>query len=198
LEIALRREEDIARSEYVALSRSFIFWMQNTGIVWGDAAPRNILINSQTKEICLVDFEKGCLLQDNPYSIDEFNNAVRGIVHEEFSAFLHPDEQLTVFGDVWQIQEDALVLATYLRGKRERILYERLFGNLQNEIPLQQAVSVQRLMSEIVTPFRTETGIFFPLVYLAESESAENYVETLLQLKNLDRNLWPSFLSNKS
>jgi len=197
LELLLRSENHDTRKKFVDFTKIFIEWMKNAGIIWRDAAPRNVAVNEETKEICIFDFEKGSLLQDRPYSTEEFNSAIRGIVYEEFAAFLFPEEQQQVFGDVW-VAEDVLISQNYFRGRRERILYKRLFGDLKDRLCLKKVVSVQRLMAEVVTPYLVEGKVFFPLIYLAKSKSAEEYINLLLELVTLDRSDWPDFLSRRS
>ena len=196
LELLLRSENEETRRKYVDFTKTFVSWMRETGTIWVDAAPRNIAVNEETKEIGIFDFEKGSLLQDKSYTPQQFNTIIRGIVCEEFSAFLFPEEQQQIFGDIWT-DDDILVSQNYLRGKRERILYGKLFGNLEDQIPLKNAISVQKLMAEITTPYLVEGEIFFPLVYLAESKSAEEYIGLLLEMVSLDKSAWRDFLSQR-
>ena len=196
LELLLRSQNLNQRKEFVDFTKAFIGRMKKSGTLWVDAAPRNILINIRSREICILDFEKGCLLKDKPYTEEEFRFNVRGFISEEFGAFLFPEEQDQIFGSIWS-EEDKEVSVNYLRGKRERILYTKFFGEMGTEISLSKVMIIQRLMLAVVTPYFIGEEVFSPLVYLAESQSAEEYVGRLLDLISTERSNWSTVLVKK-
>lgn len=195
LEILLLDLDTSSRTKNIDILKSFIAWMKQKGIIWKDAAPRNILIDKEERIICMVDFEKGNILRNSPYSDSEFNSHVRGIVFEEMCAFTFPQEQQLIFGHIWE-EEDRIIPVTSFRGKREPILYRRLFGEFSDQISTQKLAYVQKLMADTVTPYYIHDSAFFPLVLLAKAGSPERYTSLLLELTEIPRDRWPEYLTN--
>lgn len=195
LEILLRETNRENRVELVELIANVIGWMKQSGCLWIDAAPRNILIDNNAKSIGFVDFEKGAILQDFPFTNDVFSLYVRGIINEEFSAFLFQHEQEIVFGDIWNVR-DMPISNELIQGKREKLLYEYAFGKIGNEVSLADLTLIQKLMSEMVTPFYVEDEVFYPLVYLDHYRGAESYTNAIIELSKIDKVDWPAFLKS--
>ena len=65
------------------------------------------------------------------------------------------------------------------------------------EISLSKVMIIQRLMLAVVTPYFIGEEVFSPLVYLAESQSAEEYVGRLLDLISTERSNWSTVLVKK-
>lgn len=91
LELLLRNTFGEERKKLVEFTGSFFNWMQTNGILWHDAAPRNIIINNSSQLVCLVDFERGFVESDTPFETNEFKRNIRGLIVEEFSALLFLD-----------------------------------------------------------------------------------------------------------
>lgn len=196
LEILLSETDQNTRDKYVGFLCSFIEWMREKGIFWKDAAPRNIIINEEQRRICLVDFERGCSFQYQGYTKQEFNRHLQGLVFEEMSAFLFINEREVVFGNIWE-EEDGMISKSVFRGKREPLLYQKIFGSFQEQISMSNLNFIRRFMAEMLTPYYLKDGkLFFPLTKLARAGSPEKYTSLLLELLQIDKDEWPNYLSN--
>lgn len=196
LEVLMQTSNSESRRQSVTFLKYFIQWMRLNGIVWNDAAPRNILINQNKKEVCLVDFERGCVFQEWPYSQTDFDFLIRGLVFEEMSAFLFTEERNEIFGNIWY-GEDKIITSKSFRGKREPILYMNIYGEFGEFISSDKLNRIRMLMADMLTPYKLENGtIFFPLTILANAGSPEKYANLLLKLTQIDKKEWPRFLTN--
>ena len=186
----------VSRTQNVNFTHHFIEWMKNTGTFWRGVAPRHILINSNQKEISLLDFERPITLKQNGFNNEEYTKLLRGLVHEEFCAFLFEDEQHLIFPNFWNInvsQED--IPLNIIHGKRVKLLLEYFFGQLRETVQTEQLHFVYKFMSSIVTPFFIENKPFFPLKAIDETaREPKDYVDTILQLSKIDKSKWPTYL----
>src|SRR3989338_28328 len=97
METLLKNVEDFQRNRWVLLTREFLHALRKTGFLWGDCAPRNILIDQTNKSIWLCDFERELNITTSPVQEKEFTRYLRNYAWEEFSCFLFPEEQNIVF-----------------------------------------------------------------------------------------------------
>lgn len=184
------------RKQNIDFTHQFFEWMKATGTFWRGAAPRHIVINSNQKEISLLDFERPVTLRQIGFKDEEFNTLLRGLVHEEFCAFLFDDEQSVVFPDIWKIESyNEVIRLNTIHGKRIKLLLEFFFGFLGETIRTEQLHFVYEFMSSIVTPFLFEGKQFYPLKAIdKKTKMAEDYVDMVLQLSKIDRSQWPTYL----
>lgn len=182
------------RIQYIEFVKNFIHWMESTGTFWRGAAPRNLLINSRDKTICMVDFERPITVKESTFTHPEFNALARGLVHEEFCAFLFESEQSEIFPDIWSnISSDPIPLVS-IHGKRVKILLDNFFGPAEESVKPEQLMTVYKFMSSIVTPFLIKEKPFFPLQHIDNKiNGPESYVRTILELSQLDRSAWPAY-----
>lgn len=193
---ALLSSVDNDRKQTVNFTHNILEWMKNTGTFWHGIAPRHIVINSDQREITLLDFERPVVLRQNGFKDEEFDSLLRGLVHEEFSAFLFENEQPRVFPTIWKSEVSTNdILVNTIHGKRVKLLLENFFGLLGDVIKAEQLHFVYKFMSSIVTPFFVDGKAFYPLKAIDErTREADKYVETVLQLSRMDRLSWPEYL----
>lgn len=184
------------RTQNINFTHQFLEWMKTTGTFWRGVAPRHIIINYDQKEISLLDFERPINLKPDGFDNEEFNNMLRGLVHEEFCAFLFEDEQQVVFPDIWKTKElNKTIPLSVIHGKRVKLLLEKLFGPFGESVQTEQLHFVYRFMSSIITPFFIEGKPFYPLKAIdKKTKGAESYVDILLQLCKMDKPQWPRYL----
>lgn len=190
LENLLKHAQGEERHRLVNLTTQVVTWMRTSGVLWRDAAPRNILVDMSGRKITLLDFERPLVLKWNQFEDDEFNLLVRGNITEEFSAFLLPDEQEKVFPNVWQDGAQALIDKSSILSGRQIILTERLFGPQDEKVLVQHLAAAQRMMAEVVTPFFVDGEMFFPLLYIEKSPTSQDYIDKVVELYNTPRELW--------
>lgn len=196
LEIILKNATQNDRLQYVELSASVISWMKQNGILWRDAAPRNTLINHASRKIVLLDFERPLLLKSGRFEDSEFNLLVRGNITEEFNAFLFEPEQESVFPRVWEGNEDVVIDKKSILSGRQIILLEHLYGKQDNEVKAVELAHAQQMMSNTVTPFYLDGEPFFPLIYLEKCATAGEYIDKVIELQNIPKQLWKEILKN--
>jgi len=195
LEASLSSVEN-GRNNNINFTHQFLDWMKATGTFWRGVAPRHIVTDFAKKEISLLDFERPLVLRSGGFNVDEFNELLRGLVHEEFSAFLFENEQKIIFSDVYKTESpDKLINLSSIYGRRVKLLLAHFFGPLEETVKTEQLFYVYQFMSSIVTPFFIDGKPFFPLKEIDErTRDAQNYVNTVLQLSQIDRPQWPAYL----
>lgn len=185
-----------SRTQNVNFTQCFINWMKKSGTFWRGLAPRHILINSDQKEISLLDFERPNTLKQNGFNDEEYTKLLRGLVHEEFCAFLFENEQHLIFPNFWDtnvFKQD--IPLNIIHGKRVKLLLEYFFGQLGETIQTEQLHFVYKFMSSIITPFFVENKPFFPLKAIDETaREPKDYVDTVLQLSKIEKSEWPTYL----
>ena len=181
------------RRRLVTLIHDFILWMQHTGFLWRDAAPRNMIVHESAGHITLVDFERPLIMQNEPITDDVFRLNLRGNIHEEFAAFLSPEEQDRIFGTIWNPISISHVPRESILSIRQLLLLKYFYGDVPDQVPIENLVRVQRLMVEVASPISTVHGLFFPMLYLAKGDSAPQYLETVLALDSLPKEQWPQY-----
>lgn len=177
--------------------KSFFFWMKCKGFFWKGIAPRHIIINESERTIYILDFERPLENFDKPFSEEKLTSLMRGLVHEEFCAFLFKEEQDMIFGNIWLDPKPKSVPKSSITSKRQLALLEAFGGGLNEEFPVGQLVYIERVMSYAVTPFILNNEPFFPLLYLEELKSLENYVRTVLELSQTERIRWKNILEKR-
>lgn len=193
---ALLSSDKVDRNDKVNFTKQLLEWMKDTGTFWCGVAPRHIVTDQVKNEVSLLDFERPLALKKGGFSVEEFNNLLRGLVHEEFSAFLFENEQKNIFSDIYKTEfPNKLINLNSIYGRRVKLLLAHFFGPLEETIKTEQLFFVYEFMSSIVTPFYVDGKPFFPLKEIDErTRVAENYVSTVLQLSKIDRPQWPAYL----
>lgn len=184
------------RQQKIDFTYQFLYWMKSTGTFWRAAAPRHIIVNSEQKEITLLDFERPVALKEGPFDEDEFNRKLVGLVHEEFSAFLFESEQNAVFPDVWNLNSPKeIIRLDTIHGKRIKLLLDNFFGPIGETVQNDQLYFIYKFMSSVTTPFLIQGSPFYPIKAMDErTRKAEDYVKIVLDLSKLERSEWPAYL----
>lgn len=198
VELLLRSVFGEERHRIVIFLLDFMRWMCKMGMFWEGAAPRHLIVDELGKRLSLVDFERPIIFQKFSFSEKEFKTLLRGIVHEEFCAFLFENEQKAVFANIWDDVSQGEIPASSVRSARQLILYEKFFGKPEERVSVKQLAFVQRFMAGIVTPFLINNSPFFPLVALDKIRGAQNYVEAILELDKTERVEWPRVLARRA
>jgi len=184
------------REKYVHLCAEIISWMKNSGVLWHDAAPRNIILNTEKKTVSLVDFERPLDIKGKPYNNFDFKRHIRGNIHEEFCAFLFEDEQQYVFPKIWDYKATDSYSRNSITSHRQLMLVDKIFGQSNENIPASQLISVQKIMSSVVTPYHFQGKVYFPMLYLAKSQGPEEYINRVIKLKNTPKEKWQEIILN--
>lgn len=187
---------DENRPAIIDFTQKLLTWIKETGTFCRGLAPRHVVLDINNNEVALLDFERPVMLKSDGFSENEFNDKLKGLVHEEFSAFLFENEQQKIFPDVWRDEDcqDEIDLET-IHGKRIKLLINNFFGSHKKTISREELYFVYRFMSHIVTPYLIDGKEFFPLKAIDKKvRGAENYVDTVLTLRTMDRNEWPKYL----
>lgn len=170
-------------------------WMKSSGTFWRGAAPRHIIINKLRNEVSLLDFERPIKIKKDGFEDAEFQSMVRGLVHEEFCAFLFDSEQSSIFPHIWDHDENQQVEIGSIFGKRINLLIKYFFDPKDNRIPLEQLLFVYKFMSSVVTPYLVEGKPFYPIPILDKiAREPEDYVKVVTNLIKMDRQSWPHYL----
>ncbi len=188
------------RDECVDFLANFMQWMSTSGTFWKGLAPRHILIDETSKQISLLDFERPLLLKSDGYTSEEFNNLLRGLVHEEFCAFLFDSEQNTIFPNMWDnMHESNTLQLDSIHGKRVKLLLEKIFGPLEETVTEAQLNFIYKYMSAVVTPYFVDGKAFYPLVAIDKKvRGAENYANLVLTLSKIEKSEWPNYLKDET
>ncbi len=187
---------DENRPAIIDFTQKLLTWIKETGTFWRGLAPRHIVLDTNNNEVTILDFERPVMLKNGGFFESEFNDKLRGLVHEEFSAFLFEDEQQKIFPDIWKDEnyKEEIDLEA-IHGKRIKLLLNNFFGLHEKKTSREELYFVYRFMSYMVTPYLIDGKEFFPLKAIDKKvRGAENYVNTVLTLMTMDKNKWPKYL----
>jgi len=124
--------------------------MKGTGFLWGDFAPRNIIIDWFNSIMWLCDFERKIVLRECPVSDVGFTRYIRNYSFEEFSSLLLIEDQNILFDGLFT-EEFGKVAIENISSKRKKEILRRLFGN-NDFYNLGQLCEVEDLMAFVATP----------------------------------------------
>lgn len=178
------------RNALLYILHQFIFLLREIGLLWGDLAPRNIIINLAKRQIRLVDFERPLVLQHRKTNSLFFSRFLRGYAKEEFSSHLTRQEQKQFFNGL--IYNDDRPKERYLseiKSKRMGALLHELFGE-NNSYTGDQIRIVENLMANIATPFSIGNKYFFPseiVDQISSRKGAKEYANIARQLCRRNR-----------
>lgn len=117
------------REQIVALLESFIGLVKTHGFLWGEIAPRNMILNEPQKTVTLVDFEKPLSIHGRSIDDYAFYRFLSMYAREELSAFLLPDEFNRVLGKHLRPPDASRTTDTSAIGSsRKRHLLSHFFG----------------------------------------------------------------------
>ena len=188
METLLKNVEDFQRNRWVLLTREFLHALRKTGFLWGDCAPRNILIDQTNKSIWLCDFERELNITTSPVQEKEFTRYLRNYAWEEFSCFLFPEEQNIVFHGLMCDEGPQIIQSTAISSKRKKKLLSNLFG-IKAAYKIEELRVVEQIMVSVATPFIYNNKPFWPMLYLDqinEKGGSDQYASTVQRIRNLE------------
>lgn len=138
---------------------------RNIGFLWGDFAPRNMLLDGVSSTVRLVDFERQLELLP-VVGKRKFVRYVREYSREEFASFFTTEEQNVLFGEILEQEDDDLFIPTlHIRSRRKRVLLQSLFG-MREQYQIRDVRYVEDLMVHVATPLELEGVYRFPMELL--------------------------------
>ncbi|NCN07884.1 hypothetical protein GW933_04360 [Candidatus Falkowbacteria bacterium] len=150
LEEYLRGCSSIDRVRLLSTLKHLLLAMKGTGFLWGDFAPRNIIIDWFNSIMWLCDFERKIVLRECPVSDVGFTRYIRNYSFEEFSSLLLIEDQNILFDGLFT-EEFGKVAIENISSKRKKEILRRLFGN-NDFYNLGQLCEVEDLMAFVATP----------------------------------------------
>jgi len=173
---------------WISLLKEMFFNLRNTGFLWGDFAPRNMVFDNIARTICIFDFERNQVLQNRPAGIEQFSRYVRNYAREEFSCFLLKDEQSLLFSDFLVEERPMNIALSSLESKRKSNLLRTMFG----ERSYYSTYEIQRaedIMVDVATPLEIDGSKVFPMDFLDEiatTGGVDEYVNAVQKIKNIN------------
>lgn len=156
LEISLR--DNCTYSFGAEVMKNILSFMTTIDFFWLDFAPRNIIISEQTREIFLVDFEKGFL--SSYHSAYEY----LALIMEEYSAFLLPVDNpyLDDLDSLFHKNKDLLRVHLLRKSKRIAALINLLGKSQIDRADTDIAIYIALIRAQI--PRKKRDSIQFPIV----------------------------------
>ena len=188
IEQLLRRSFGNKREVLLSLLREIFILFKTNGFLWGDFAPRNMLLDQDEKILWLVDFERNLYLKDCSIDSFLFNRYVCDYSREEFSCFLNIQEQSFLFRDFLEENYIGFLPISQIASKRKRLLLATIFGE-KVLYALRQIKEVEDLMVDVATPFCVNDVFFFPMDSLDRIGSkggSHEYAKTVMAIRSLD------------
>lgn len=200
LEQKLETTFDETRNKYLDITKAFVLWMKTTGTFWAGAAPRHIIINDPNKTVSIVDFEREILLDEKGFEDTKFNSLIRGLVFEEFGAFLFENEQEDIFPNLWENLPQEEIQPDSIKSMRVKLLIKHFFGIDHDTVSSEKFATIQKFMAKMVTPFYVGNVPFFPLRHIDNKVKNNPYefVKSLIELTQLKQDMWPNYFKNEN
>lgn len=189
LEELMRETIGLKRKGLIDLIRGLFNIFKESGFLWGDFAPRNMIWDRQRGIIWLVDFEREISLKDCPIEKNLFNRYVRNYSFEEFSSFITKEEKTLLFKGFLNEKTGNIIRSDQITSKRKLSLLDRIYGKIDYYM-LDQVRKVEDIMSSIATPFQIHGVFFFPMdsLDLIGSRGGPNeYTEAVMAILNLGK-----------
>lgn len=187
LEGVLKNTFGKERSVWTEILRKIFEIFKTNGFLWGDFAPRNMILDWPQKTLWLVDFERNLHLKDCSIEQEVFNRYVRNYSREEFSCLLSQEEQSIVFRDFLDENYTGSVPTIQIESKRKKGLLKNLFGE-KDCYSMAELRQTEDLMVFIATPFRVNEVLFFPMDSLdriGNKGGPNEYVNAVMATRNL-------------
>lgn len=172
---------------WIEFIEKFFDWCNKRGLTWSDCAPRNMIVNVPLLRLTLIDFERELHLKDKQISFREFQCHAQDLILEEFAAFLFPEEQKHIFGNLWSACRKKFVDIRSITSKRKKLLLEKKFGPLSQKVSATHVCEVGKLMADVATPSYYKGDVFFPMELLekiAQKGGTNEYVKTVLRIEH--------------
>ena len=186
LEHALRRVgEKVQRFECITFFRELLRKMREQGFLWGDCAPRNMILCGNTLRI--VDFERSLALLGHAVDPPVFSRFFRDYSYEEFSCFLFREEQDFLFKEFLTPElEREEILVSLISSKRKRALLAIRFGN-KISYGIQEVEEVENIMADVATPFLVNEKPFYPMETIEYiTTNGGKYADIIFRIHPLD------------
>lgn len=175
------------RVDWIEILKKIFEIFKSSGFLWGDFAPRNMILDWSQKTLWLVDFERDLQLKDGPIEQEVFNRYVCNYSREEFSCFLSKEEQFSVFREFLRENCTRLVPTDQIASKRKKGLLKNLFGD-KNCYSIAELYQTEDVMVFVATPFYVNEVLFFPMDSLDQIGSkggTNEYVNAVMAIRNL-------------
>lgn len=160
----LRYYLDEEREGRVRLFKDFLESMRIAGVMWGDCAPRNTIIDSNSGSFWLVDFDRDIYLNEGGFKREDFSDYLRQYAWEEFSCFLFADERDHFFENLidagYNNRDDFPV--EKIKSQRRKHLLRLLFGD-RDYYSVSEMEKIEQMMIEAATAVRIAGKPFFPM-----------------------------------
>lgn len=165
--ILLQEKNSAKRRHYLSKARTVLEHLYEKGIIWGDMAPRNILVSEDKNETTfyLLDFEKTVFTDEAVPLAQRLEHARGPMCVEEFGAVCSPQEVIECFSgyfdpDSWTFDDPGNI--PYKKPKREVI--DILAGRGNTNPTLGDYNAAEREMLGVRFPFTGHDEIVrFPL-----------------------------------
>lgn len=184
-EQVLRTSTGSERSRNIKLFKECFQKMRLAGFLWGDFAPRNMIIDEKSKRIWIVDFERQLELKNKPVAKNLFSRYIRNYSLEEFSCFLFTDEQKKFFSNMLTKESMTLIPASQIRSKRKGKLLTSLFGQ-KKYYKSEELQTVEALMVFVATPFFINGIPLYPMDLIdrmSKQGGANTYVQIVQKIR---------------
>lgn len=188
VEELLKNCSNLVRKQVLAVLREFVVLLKESGFLWGDVAPRNIVICSSDNTLRIFDFERKLEIAPRPVPQGHFARFLRNYGYEELSCFLLEDEMVQVFDGLLD-DDDGMICASRIVSKRRKRLLANLCG-VKDWYLVSEVRAAEDLMSKVAIPFFINGTVFYPMQIIDKISSKggpDAYVSIVCQLKNLSQ-----------
>ncbi|EKD69941.1 MAG: hypothetical protein ACD_46C00693G0004, partial [uncultured bacterium] len=152
---------------WVLVMRELIEAFRQRGFLWGDIAPRNMVIDFTACVIYIFDFEKKFKIEDCSTNKKIFSRFFRSYAYEEMSCFLNYDNQKILFRDYLSENIDCEINVANIISNRKKGLLYNIFGAKECYL-VSELQTVEDIMSLIATPFVIGNTNIFPMLLIDE------------------------------
>jgi len=142
--------------------RELLWMFRERGFLWGDMAPRNMVLDKKSDIIYIFDFERKLVIKDNLLEEKIFNRFFRNYAYEEFSCVLFPYDQEILFAELLAVDSVEKIPSSEIQSKRKKRLLEHLIGQ-REEYFVREVCLAEDLMSAVATPFMVGDGVVYPM-----------------------------------
>ena len=165
--------------------RELLQMFRERGFLWGDIAPRNMVLDKKSNIIYIFDFERKLIIKDGPLNKETFNRFFRNYAYEEFSCVLFPCDQEVLFADLLDVDFVGEILTFEIGSKRKKRLLEHLMGKKEKYL-VREVCLVEDLMSAAATPFIVNNRTVYPMFLIekiVKKGGSYAYAETIKALE---------------
>ncbi|MGC2236787.1 MAG: AarF/UbiB family protein [Pyrinomonadaceae bacterium] len=194
LEIEIMRQHK-RRRFYINMLADILNWIKSKSFYWRDFAPRNIIFDSKSRTIFLVDFESPLVIGRKMMTEKKYNLFVQNKIMLELATILFHEEQNYLCPNVWKYYERKTIPVKEILGKRRRA-YILLKHPGISAIKHRNLVEIEEKIISIASPFIYKNTIFYPLISLSKIDSVEHYISVLTQIESKEKSLWSDLIEN--